>query len=57
MDAERFGDYIKYNEEQLEKRHKFMCGLARNKRGPTMNTFAKLKKMVMVWFELMGQMS
>lgn len=54
LDVERFGDYILYNEEQLDKRYKFMCSLAKSLDGPTQQTFAKLKKMVMVWMELMG---
>lgn len=53
-DAERFGDYIRHTEEQREKRFKFMCSLARTTNGPTLLTFAKLKKMAVLWFELYG---
>lgn len=52
-DVKRFGNYICYTEDQLDKRFKFMCSLAKTLKGPSQQTFAKLKKMVLLWFEQM----
>ena len=54
-DVKRFGDYVTYDEAQLNQRYKFYCVLAKSIYGPSRQTLRKMKKMVTdYYFPLSG---